>query len=414
MQKVVLKCENVTPLLSRSIASNNGRYFFELRSQSIKGVLHFWFRALAPTVINPHVYEGQRQEFVGLKKLEDIIFGSTENKSPFSISVQWNKTKIGSVKDFTNGEDKYLFKNALFGTYPMGNIGAYYSYLNHGSSLKITFRFRQSSSLKLRELVISLFGLLSHYGGLGAKSHHGFGSVRTRSVSGITPSRTFGNMPHTAAERLLEFINEIDPDHEKFDLNNEIIIFSDLNADKFPNLVHAKEKILYSNKNSWREIIRNIVARRSRNGDPISPWSNIKLKLRGYKTDSDIMNSFRRALFNNTPISENLVVKPSIMGLPINYQRIGPHSGTTGHGRVMISNIVDGEAGRKASPLHISVHVAKTGKYFARLLLMASMISEERFNEKPVLKVETSTHEEYRVFGYENYDHLWQTIDGGK
>ncbi|WP_161484676.1 type III-B CRISPR module RAMP protein Cmr1 [Kosmotoga arenicorallina] len=410
MHKVVLSCETVTPLLSRSIVQRNGRYDFELRPQSIKGMMHFWFRALAPTVIDPHQYQGKKQKFLGIKKLEELIFGSTEHRSSFSISVAWDSNRIKNVSELLEGKEKYVFRNALFGTYPMGNTGAYYSYLDPQSSLEVTFRFRRTCSESLREFVISLFVLLVYYGGLGAKTHHGFGSIKINRMSGINIDKTFPKMPDTAAKRLIDFINETDSRNESFALKDQITMFSDLNADEFPNLVHASEMIRFQNMNSWKEIIRAIVAMRSRDGKPATPWARLKLEaLRGYNTPNDIMDDFREVLFRRKSLRNTLVIKPSIMGLPINYQRIGEHKGKVGKDRVSVTNIVYGEPGRKASPIYISIQVDKNNKYFARLLLMASMISESRKNGSPILKVEINNRS-YEALGNEDFENLWHRI----
>jgi CRISPR/Cas system CMR-associated protein Cmr1 (group 7 of RAMP superfamily) len=95
------------------------------------------------------------------------------------------------------------------------------------------------------------------------------------------------------------------------------------------------------------------------------------------------------------------------MGLPINYQRIGKTQRETGSGSAKVNNLVDGDPGRKASPLNITIQKDEAGKYFARILLMASLISEKRRNGSPVVSVKTSNNKNFEVLGYENFDDLW-------
>ncbi len=409
MESITFKCRTVTPLFSRSMILYGNRYLFELRPQSIKGVLRFWFRALAPTVIDINYYKEKKESLIGLKKLEEAIFGSTEKRSPFSINVLWNEKNTKSVEELIS-TNKYLFRNSLFGLYPFRRGDPYYSYLKPDSKLLVKFRFSSKAPKSLSEFIASLFGLVAYYGGLGAKTHDGYGSFSVKKIINVKAARTFADFPKQTAERLIDVINELHSSSKTnlFNLNENIpLLFADLKPDDFPNLVHAKDKEIFKGRRNWREIIKETTSLRNRNGEPITGWAGKKLDLRGRNSSKDIMDNFRDVIFRKGTLPNNLEIKTSIMGLPINYQRIGKTQRETGSGSAKVNNLVDGDPGRKASPLNITIQKDEAGKYFARILLMASLISEKRRNGSPVVSVKTSNNKNFEVLGYENFDDLW-------
>ena len=101
----------------------------------------------------------------------------------------------------------------------------------------------------------------------------------------------------------------------------------------------------------------------------------------------------------------------SILLLPIIYHKYGRYPGTTGKGLATISNDKSG-SGRKASPVFVSIHKAKNNSYFARILLMASKISPERDDrDRPVIYAKVGS-KSYPILGNENFEELWNLIEG--
>lgn len=411
MESITFKCRTVTPLFSRSMIPYGNRYLFELRPQSIKGVLRFWFRALAPTVIDINYYKGNRESLIGLKKLEEAIFGSMEKKSPFSINLLWNEKNTKSVEELMS-TNKNLFRSSLFGLYPFKRGEPYYSYLPPDNKLLFKFRFSSKAPKSIPEFVASLFYLVAFYGGFGAKSHHGYGSIHVEKTKNVRKNRIAGSIPKQTAERLIDVLNELHSSNETnlFNFNENVpLLFVDLKPDDFPNLVHAKDKEIFKGRRNWREIIKETTSLRNRNGDPITGWAGKKLDLRGRNSNKDIIENFRDVIYRGGTLPNKLEIKTSIMGLPINYQRIGKTQKETGRGSAKVNNLVDGDPGRKASPLNITIQKEEDGKYFARILLMASLISEKRRNGSPVVSVKTSNNKNFEVLGYENFDDLWNS-----
>jgi CRISPR-associated protein Cmr1 len=183
-----VKCKVVTPIISRKEPQTGE---FDLTGQSIKGVLHFWFRAVAPRIIdiyrlnednkpkspkeNKELYElyktYEKEKYAGLKLLENEIFGSQKKKAPFGVWVEYSKQDLrtyssqderqnnGSIK--SNG----AFKYALYGIKEA-------KYLDVDSLFTLHFTFENKN---IQNVISSLLKLTSLVGGIGAKTTKGFG-----------------------------------------------------------------------------------------------------------------------------------------------------------------------------------------------------------------------------------------------
>ncbi len=157
--------EVVTPLF---MGGADPKYA-EIRAQSIKGLLRFWWRAFQ-----------QEADITKLRGKEDRIFGSTDGKSRFSISVHntvkpvqanLSKGKTYSVagKSFTPGIIEYL-------SFGISDRGTYIrQHFPSGTKFTVNMTFYDES---VKAEVLKAFSMLVAFGGLGAKSRNGFGSLR--------------------------------------------------------------------------------------------------------------------------------------------------------------------------------------------------------------------------------------------
>ncbi len=157
MSKITLSFEIITPL----IMSGADRDEVELREQSLKGILRWWFR----------FYKGAELDLKELKEKESEIWGSQEVASKIKITIK-NK-KLSSKK---NGKDYYAYLCMN------DDRGDRYSRIkrrafHENQKFNIDFYFLPPFNEKLRkELETTLF-FLSNLGGLGARWRRGFGSV---------------------------------------------------------------------------------------------------------------------------------------------------------------------------------------------------------------------------------------------
>ena len=121
------------------------------RAPSIKGMLRFWFRAILGGVFN-------LRDTKKLKEKEDMYFGSTKARSPFSI---WAES-ISSSK-----EDWYLLPHkAKFPTLAW----------NPGSKFRVRLSIRRKVD-HIEEVLKDVFETWVLLGGIGKRSRRGYGSL---------------------------------------------------------------------------------------------------------------------------------------------------------------------------------------------------------------------------------------------
>ncbi|MBM7560016.1 type III-B CRISPR module RAMP protein Cmr1 [Marinitoga litoralis] len=368
----LLEYEIVTT--SPMFASRNGKTF-ELTSQSVRGVLRFWFRAVLPRVLNIHYYNGQEENFIGLKKAEELIFGSTKRKSSFDVIIEEiDVQKSRNTDEFAPGRyNKY-------GIYGVENR----EFLKEDSKIKITFVIKDE---KIKELLNNLLILTSLVGGFGAKSRKGFGSFKINNLDNV---------------KLGDVLNKIDEENKKIFLNDKFELkpteFNGEVAD-YPVLVRGYYKS-FSNDKKYKSFkdVYNYLFRTAQSFNQKGVYTKTKLKLRKKGGDS-----FKTAIYDveKNKGERNIVFHQSILGLPINYKTWdGQHKGLSGGNYSLKSKKTD----RKASPLFISVHKNDNG-YTISFLVLKSRLT----NNEPNLIFQKAGK---RIFvkGNENYDELIEEL----
>ncbi|HPB87731.1 MAG TPA: type III-B CRISPR module RAMP protein Cmr1, partial [Thermotogota bacterium] len=83
MQTIELTLQFNTPVFARG-----GSDGFEITPQSIKGIMRFWYRALLPNVIDIHRCGKDTKPYCGMKRAEELLFGSTTQRSLFDVEVE--------------------------------------------------------------------------------------------------------------------------------------------------------------------------------------------------------------------------------------------------------------------------------------------------------------------------------------
>ncbi len=421
MRKVSVECEVVTPLFSRgSLHGSN----FELRPQSIKGLLRFWFRTIVPLVIDISYYQLSKNDvldhYIGLKKLEEIVFGSTTKKSPFSIDVE-TKHKFEKINSliYRNQKPKkndYTFSYILYGMYSQKDQPDY-NYLPPEARFVIKLNFRETSDSFIK-LILTIFKLLSYYGGIGAKSRKGFGSFEIVKINGFENiSSENENIVLEARNTLKKFLDSIDEkSRENFniDLKDPQRIDKYIEIQDFPNFLFFWDALLPKKFDKYEYVIKELY-KSSRDKRKLGIYRKIKLfDLRNYKKFEDFVEKLRKTiLIGKEP--KGLVCKPAILGLPLIYQRLSPYPHKSGNEKISIFNTINNEKARKASPLFISIHKDKNNKYFARFLILPSKISPNRklwvFHEKGGNQNEEMKKEIFSSDSVEDYIYLKNSIE---
>ena len=183
ISKREFEVEIITPLFLGGADKVNS----EIRAASIKGALRFWWRAL-------YGYKFNSIEEMAHK--ENKIFGSTENKSSFSIMVDENLESI--LKNLDKGK---TFKAESKGKVFYLGIIDYLTIGLHKPNKKVKrkleyikkyFKDKQKFNLTLtfynqnyRDEILNSFYALIKYGSLGAKARNGFGSLYVKDLPSV-------------------------------------------------------------------------------------------------------------------------------------------------------------------------------------------------------------------------------------
>lgn len=189
MERIDCEIEILTPMfLGGAPQTANGKPLCELRTQSIKGLLRFWWRAYeygqltADTNVNAKLLE--------LKTEEEKIFGSTSgigNKSSFAISLSPKRLgtsmqPLPSHKVPVTGHtfSINILEYLCYGTHEFvkgQGIRFVREYIKEGQTFQLQLRFDNQA---YTEEILRAFYLFSEFGGLGSRSRNGFGSMNIR------------------------------------------------------------------------------------------------------------------------------------------------------------------------------------------------------------------------------------------
>ncbi|GAA3985410.1 type III-B CRISPR module RAMP protein Cmr1 [Thermobifida alba] len=180
MSWITLRLRVTTPLF-------NGNDHEPLRVSSLRGVMRYWFRALAGSKVGPDVRT--------LRRLEDMVFGSTEKPCPVRLRLAGlprvqsvpNILKAQPVPDIPDAESAigYLLGQGL-GTITGGDYYILRPYVrpdNHNRYFKL--KIALSKDEPVDALTLASLWMVCAYGGVGARTRRGFGGLR---IIGVSPN----------------------------------------------------------------------------------------------------------------------------------------------------------------------------------------------------------------------------------
>jgi len=167
MKIYTFDCEIITPLFMGGYGQQP-----ELRTASFKGMLRWWFRAL----YGGHLYSSGNESILKeLHKLENLIFGSTDNGGIFSISIIH-----GELKTVLNGQAGGRIGDNIhnhYGAYGLlatrGDNGR--MFIKEGQKFQIRLIFKKH--MEYLPYVVGALAAFNLWGGIGSRSTRGFGSI---------------------------------------------------------------------------------------------------------------------------------------------------------------------------------------------------------------------------------------------
>jgi len=172
MFKAEFELEAITPIFMRGADQTKA----EIRAPSIKGLMRWWFRALAGNYFGNDV--------VNLRKAEEEIFGSTKRRSKVVVEISNVVGKRSSVKNRKSPSNqlRYLW----FSINLLARKNQFDEYYPEGTKFQLKIKALDERSFKIA--LASLWALVT-LGGIGFRSRRGAGSVRVRRVIDVHPER---------------------------------------------------------------------------------------------------------------------------------------------------------------------------------------------------------------------------------
>ncbi|WP_288052539.1 type III-B CRISPR module RAMP protein Cmr1 [Pseudothermotoga sp.] len=430
-ERLEVECRVITPMFSRGAQqSSSGQYPFELRPQSIKGVLRFWFRAVAPLVIN--VYEldidglpekekkkWRNVKYKGLKFLEGLIFGSQERRAPFGLMVNpFNHVQTKSLGRIEENKGRFMnqLDYILYGLYDTAKKTVS-EYLPQDSILTLTFFFHDP---KVKEIILSLLQLISIFSGFGAKTRKGFGGFEIVKPQGYQRTvEKYKDVIKKVKNTIKEFIEE---HNSKSEVPKLVLGTTNFNGlPEFPSFTHCKvfklDNLADSDPmNVFKQLYKIRFDIQKKEVIERGWYPELKHKLR--RLNGDCVEDLKGALLKG---SHQITIPPSILGLPLQYQNLQDKHNPNffkGIKVILYSSLEEVEQmrndeieGRKASPLFISIHRFTNVWKPIVLILESKITSKANLGLEKDVQTMGAISKVFEVIGFENYEKLEKIIE---
>lgn len=149
----------------------------ELRAPALRGLMRYWYRALAGGVVGANA--GTLQQVINA---ETAVFGATDTGSAISIRV--SEPSRDPQRYFREGSKKNLWgKDYLFWSMAANSKRQERLFFPPGTTFQVTLSSKGDDDTKLQQ-AIAAFWLLTHLGGVGSRSRRCAGSVMAQVTDG--------------------------------------------------------------------------------------------------------------------------------------------------------------------------------------------------------------------------------------
>jgi CRISPR-associated protein Cmr1 len=192
IEEKIYELEVVTPLFLGGADPQKA----ELRTAPFKAAMRFWWRAIYGS-----------DDIAEMKKRESEIFGDTEKKSNFSITVSPQST-VERLKNLTGGKTYPVTSSKFAGTrylnildylaygvctYDRNTRGNVYTraFIEPGTKFSITLKYPKNKKAE----ILKSFEAMVHFGGVGSKSRNGFGSLYCNNLENTMKIEDFKTSP---------------------------------------------------------------------------------------------------------------------------------------------------------------------------------------------------------------------------
>jgi CRISPR-associated protein Cmr1 len=330
-----------TPLF---LGGANPNKHAELRPSSIKGLLRFWFRAIALA---------QLRKWSTVKSLENIVFGSTKGQSSTLLTIRdqegLSEKKESSWLNF-NGI-RYLGYGVID---QRGN--AMRPHLEPGGRFTLQIRTKKGIPEEAAHFLPLALQALGLFGAAGARSRKGFGSLSLESIA--CNGNKFWKMPETVEDLgtcLQTLLREIKVDNSN-DALPEYSAFS--RYSRVWIALTGSDALEVLNRIGYEMLCYRSYGRENNKGKHVLPDDTEAEQ--NFADDHDLMLGFCRG--NSIDTHPRRVV----FGLPHNYFFISTRD------KAGISP-ASKEYNRRASPLFIHIHALGKNHFAAVLTLLPAV-----------------------------------------
>jgi CRISPR-associated protein Cmr1 len=315
----------------------------ELRPPSLKGLLRFWFRAVALPRLGtfPRVWEAERS-----------LFGSTEKQANFLLSVV--------ARHATPARKPWRSRGAAYGMAYLG-YGVVDSrgrpvrpYLEPGG--RFTVRLLLKKGIEKQEITFLEQSLkaLGLFGGAGARSRKGFGSLSIESL--CLDGREIWNRPANADELRQVIRNFLTDGIHINQASDRKPPYTAFGSDTKVYIIKTDGDALTLLDEIGKELLRYRSYGRQTGGKHVLSWG--ELAEQNFAGDHDVIWDY----LNGGPITRH--PRRVVFGLPHNYFFQSSKQRAT----VEAVNLK-----RRASPLFIHIHALANGQYVAVLVLVPAV-----------------------------------------
>jgi len=322
----------------------------ELRPSSLKGLLRFWFRAVALPGLG---------SWQAVQEAENKIFGSTKGQALFLFSiVDGQALKVGK-KEGQNWRTRPGLGYLGYGIVNhRGEIQR--SYIEPGGKFKLRLLFRKDVPVDYMDLLPVALKALGLFGAAGARARKGFGSLSLESLrhNGEEKWVVPGNIEELCAG-IRKIFGEMGINRQKEGSLPDYTAFSFSAGVKIVKTARDPLQLL---DEVGKELLRYRSYGRARRSVHVLPWG--EEAERNFADDHDLVLS----LINGRTSEIRQHPRRVVFGLPHNYFFLS--SGQK-------ASVDAANYKRRGSPLFIHIHSLATGEYTAVLSLLPAVFLPE-------------------------------------
>jgi CRISPR-associated protein Cmr1 len=321
----------------------------ELRLPSIKGVLRFWWRALA--------WERLGGDMGAIRDEEALIFGSTKRQAAVLMKLepaQFETVAKGKVLEDNGrvvGEGARYLGYGVMEAFASRNKGTQAGELKRACiqvpvSFTLQFAFKASISDTLRDSVSDALKCLGLVGGLGSKARKGYGSLTLEVLE--RNGEAFWSAPKTpeelvsALQRLTKTRRDGEPQYTAFSKDARVVLLPGNGGESALGLLNriGRDQVFYRSWGQGGTVLR----------EPSE---------KNFKDDHDLMKMVAAGRPTQTH------PRRIAFGLPHNY------------GRSRQEQVEPDDHDRRASPLFIHIHQPKGQPPIGVLLFLPAQFLPE-------------------------------------